>query len=181
MLKMQLLIHAGTKVNPPRRKRAPDIQQRVGFTLFIISPKAIMCAIYYLSGRRVIATSNIRDILAPRSDGDSLILRLFIFVIPGDTMCRYMPSTSGRYYFGGCHIPTFRITVIFSCDQSALWIVQSVSPSVRPSRLFHYFPIMVSSWKLLSLTEVVSMQMVKVRVQRSKSQRSKSNLAVSRP
>ena len=73
--------------------------------------------------------------------------------------------------------------VFFSCDQAALWMVQfvrpsvrpsvrlSVCPSVRPSHLFDYVPIIVSSWnfqELLPVTEVMSMQKVKVKGQRSK-------------
>ena len=58
----------------------------------------------------------------------------------------------------------------------------SVRPSVRPSHLFDYVPIMVSSWnfqELLPMTEVTSMQKVKVRGQRSRSQRSQPNFTVS--
>ena len=54
---------------------------------------------------------------------------------------------------------------IFSCDQAALWMVQSVCPSVRasvrlsvcPSHLFHYVHIIASSWyfqELLPMTKV---------------------------
>ena len=79
---------------------------------------------------------------------------------------------------------------IFSCDQAALWMVfsvcLSVCPSVRlsvcPSHLFDYVPIIVSSWNFQELsprTRVTSMQKVKVRGQRSRSQRSQPNLAVS--
>ena len=75
---------------------------------------------------------------------------------------------------------------IFSCDQAALWMVQSVCPSVRLSvclsHLFHYVPIILSSWnfqELLPVTTVTSMQKVKVRGQRSRSQRSRPNLTVS--
>ena len=71
---------------------------------------------------------------------------------------------------------------IFSCDQAAIWLVQSVRPSVCPSHLFHHVPIIVSSWnfqELLPWSEVMSMQKVKVRGQRSRSQRSTPNLAVS--
>ena len=81
---------------------------------------------------------------------------------------------------------------IFSCDQVALWMVQSVRlsvcPSVRPSvRLsvtpfFHHVPIIVSSWnfqELLPMRKVTSMQKVKIRGQRSRSQRSTPNLIVS--
>ena len=79
---------------------------------------------------------------------------------------------------------------IFSCDQAALWMVQSVClsvcPSVRPSvclsHLFDYVPIILSSWnfqELLPVTKVSSVQKVKVRGQRSRSQRSQPNLTVS--
>ena len=66
---------------------------------------------------------------------------------------------------------------IFSCDQAAIWLVQSVHPSVClsvcPSHLFHHVPIIVSSWnfqELLPWSKVMSMQKVKVRGQRSRSQ-----------
>ena len=79
---------------------------------------------------------------------------------------------------------------VFSCDQAALQMVfsvclsvcLSVRPSVRLSHLFHHVPIIVSSWnfqKLLPWSKVMSMQKVKVRGQRSRSQRSTPNLAVS--
>ena len=59
----------------------------------------------------------------------------------------------------------------------------SVRPSFRPSvPHFHYVPIIVSSsnfQELLPMTEVRSMQKVKVRGQRLRSQRSKPNSAVS--
>ena len=58
----------------------------------------------------------------------------------------------------------------------------SVRPSVRLSQLFDYVPIMVSSWNfqdLLPMTKVRFMQKVKVKGQRSRSQRSQRNLAVS--
>ena len=83
-----------------------------------------------------------------------------------------------------------RCPIVFSCDQAALWMVQSVRPSVRPSvclsvrlsHLFDYVPIIVSSWnfqELLPATKVTSMQKVKVRGQRSRSQRSQPHLTVS--
>ena len=65
---------------------------------------------------------------------------------------------------------------IFSCDQAALWMVFSVRLSVRLSHLFDYVPIIVSSWNFQELshwTRVRSMQKVKVRGQRSRSQRSR--------
>ena len=58
----------------------------------------------------------------------------------------------------------------------------SVRPSVCLSHLFDYVPIIVSSWnfqELLPMTKVRSMQKVKVRGQRSRSQRSQPNLTVS--
>ena len=70
------------------------------------------------------------------------------------------------------------ICEVFSCDQAALWMVQSV----RLSHLFDYVPIILSSWnfhKLLPVTKVTSVQKVKVRGQRSRSQRSQPNLTVS--
>ena len=67
------------------------------------------------------------------------------------------------------------------------WFSPSVRPSVFlsvcPSHLFDYVSITVSSsnfQKLLPMTEVLCMQKVKVRGQRSMSQ-SKPNLAVSGP
>ena len=72
---------------------------------------------------------------------------------------------------------------IFSCDQAALWMVFSVRVSVPLSHFFDYVPIIVLSWnfqELLPMTKVRSMQEVKVRGQRSRSQRSQPNLTVSR-
>ena len=67
--------------------------------------------------------------------------------------------------------------MVFSCDQAAIWLVQSVCPSVclsiRLSHLFHHVPTIVSSWnfqELLPMTKVTSMRKVKVRGQRSRSQ-----------
>ena len=64
---------------------------------------------------------------------------------------------------------------VFSCDQAALWMVQSVCLPVCLSvclwHLFDYVPIIVSSWnfrELLPMTEVTSMQKVKVWGQRSR-------------
>ena len=51
----------------------------------------------------------------------------------------------------------------------------SVRPSVCPSHLLHYVPSIASSWNIqesLPMTEVMFMQMIKVRGQRSRSQRS---------
>ena len=62
------------------------------------------------------------------------------------------------------------------------WYFPSVRLSVCLSHLFDYVPIIVSSWnfqKLSPRTRVTSMQEVKVRGQRSRSQRWQPNLAVS--
>ena len=80
---------------------------------------------------------------------------------------------------------------IFSCDQAALRtplsvclsVCLSVRLSVRPSHVFDNVPVIVSSWNFqesLPLTDVMSVQKVKVRGQRSRSQRSRPNLAISR-
>ena len=61
----------------------------------------------------------------------------------------------------------------FSCDQAALQMVPSVRLSVCLSHLFDYVPIIVSSLnfqELLPMTKVRSVQKVKVRGQRSRSQ-----------
>ena len=59
---------------------------------------------------------------------------------------------------------------------------EDVRLSVCLSHLFHHVPIIVSSWnfqELLPWSKVMSMQKVKVRGQRSRSQRSRPNLTVS--
>ena len=85
-----------------------------------------------------------------------------------------------------------KICGFFSCDQAALWMVfsvrlsvcpsvcpsvcLSVCPSVRLSHLFDYVPIIISSWNFQELshwTRVRSMQKVKVRGQRWRSERSR--------
>ena len=83
-------------------------------------------------------------------------------------------------------VPLLRYNFIFSCDQAALQMVFSVRLSVRLSvclsHLFHHVPIIVSSWnfqELLPWSKVMSMQKFKVRGQRSRSQRSTPNFAVS--
>ena len=82
----------------------------------------------------------------------------------------------------------FQWDAIFSWDQAALWMIQSVRPSVCPSfclsHLFNYVITIISSYifqGLLPMTGVMSMQKVKVRGQRSRSQRSKPNFAISGP
>ena len=64
-------------------------------------------------------------------------------------------------------------SLVYSCDQAALWMVQSARLSVRLSHLFHYVSIIVSSWnfqELLPMTEVKSMQNVKVKGQSHRGQ-----------
>ena len=82
-----------------------------------------------------------------------------------------------------------RLCFILSCDQAALRILflsvrLSICPSVRLSHLFDNIPVIVSSWnfqELLPLTDMMSIQKVKVRGQRSRLQRSWPLLAVSGP
>ena len=60
------------------------------------------------------------------------------------------------------------------------FLSDSICLSVCPSHLFDYVPIIVSSWNFQELsprTRVTSMQKVKVRGQRSRSQRSQPNLS----
>ena len=99
----------------------------------------------------------------------------------------YLAATKQLYkwYFPSV-CPSVRLSHLFSCDQAALQMVFSVRPSVCLSvclsHLFHHVPIIVSSWnfqELLPWSKVMSMQKVKVRGQRSRSQRSTPNLAVS--
>ena len=78
----------------------------------------------------------------------------------------------------------FKMLIYFLAATKQLyeWYFLSVCPSVCPSHLFDYVPIIVSSWNFQELsprTRVTSMQKVKVRGQRSRSQRSQPNLAVS--
>ena len=96
----------------------------------------------------------------------------------------YMDKTTSLYWNAPPLVTYDRN--IFSCDQAALWMVfsvcLSVCLSVCPSHLFDYVPIIVSSryfQELSPRTRVTSMQNVKVRGQRSRSQRSQPNLAVS--
>ena len=62
-----------------------------------------------------------------------------------------------QYYFIYTHI------ILAATKELCEWF----SPSVRPSHLSDYVPIIVSSWnfqELLPVTEVTSMQKVKVRL-----------------
>ena len=115
---------------------------------------------------------------------------------------KYLMQNCSRYLTARRHVPIFRLYWLqlsdsscmhiafvlcsFSSDQAGLQMVFSVCLSVRPSvslsHLFDYVPIIVSSWKfqeLLPMTKVRSMETDKVRGQRSRSQRSQSNLTVS--
>ena len=61
----------------------------------------------------------------------------------------------------------YDILVITSCDQAALWMVQSVRPSVCLSHLFDYVPIILSSWNFQELLPVTKVH-AKGQGQRSK-------------
>ena len=79
--------------------------------------------------------------------------------------------------------PPIQTKLCTFCSLAALWMVFSVRLSVTHFWQFSdYVPIIVSSWnsqELLPMTKVTSMQKVKVRGQRSRSQRSTPNLTVS--
>ena len=75
------------------------------------------------------------------------------------------------YFLSVC--PSVRLSV---CPSVRLSVCPSVRLSVRLSHLFDYVTIIVSSWNFQELshwTRVRSMQKVKVRGQRSRSQRSR--------
>ena len=92
-----------------------------------------------------------------------------------------------RYFFGVLYISInnqflaatkqlYEWYFLSVCPSVRLSIRLSVCPSVRLSHLFDYVPIIVSSWNFQELshwTRVRSMQKVKVRGQRSRSQRSR--------
>ena len=74
------------------------------------------------------------------------------------------------------------IQFLAATKQLYKWYFPSVRPSVCLSHLFDYVPIIVSSWnfqELLPMTKVRSMQKVKVRGQRSRSQRSQPIFTIS--
>ena len=88
----------------------------------------------------------------------------------------YFPSVCLSVCLSVCH------TFLAATKQLYKWFIPSFCLSVCPSHLFDYVPIIVSSWnfqELLPMTKVMSMQKVKVRGQRSRSQRSQPNLTVS--
>ena len=118
---------------------------------------------------------------------DSWILWIYSLVLFFFLLCYTINHHDIILFICYSHIYGKKYTV-FSCDQAALWMVfsvrlsvcpfvrLSVSPSVRLSHLFDYVPIIVSSWNFQELshwTRVRSMQKVKVRGQRSRSQRSR--------
>ena len=79
------------------------------------------------------------------------------------------------YFLSVC--PSVRLSV---CPSVCLSVCPSVRLSVRLSHLFDYVPIILSSWNFQELshgTRVRSMQKVKVRGQRSRSQRSRPNFS----
>ena len=78
-------------------------------------------------------------------------------------------SQMATKWYTSLEVAQKRCPFVFSCDQAALWMVQSVRLSVCLSHLFDYVPIIVSSWnfeELLPMIKVTSMQ--KGQGQRSK-------------
>ena len=76
------------------------------------------------------------------------------------------------------HWPPRRCWSIFSCDQAALWVVQSVRLSVRLSVCHTFLTMFLSLYHHEIFSSDYHWQEVKVRSPRSRSQRSKPNLAV---
>ena len=70
-------------------------------------------------------------------------------------------------------------TFLAATKQLYEWFSPSVCPSVRPSHLFDYVHIIMNFQELLPVTEVMSLERVKVRSQRSRSQRSQPNFTIS--
>ena len=100
---------------------------------------------------------------------------------PSHNMIQCQPSiwSSLRLDWNGHHLADDISKYIFLAATKQLneWYFPSVCLSVCPSHLFHYVPIIVSSWnfmELLPMTRVRSMQKVKVRGQRSRSHGSKN-------
>ena len=91
------------------------------------------------------------------------------------SLCKYTYDVHHCMIYSAALWSRVILILIFSCDQAAIWLVQSVCLSVRLSvclsHLFHHVPIIVSSWnfqELLPWSKVMSMH--KVRGQRSRSQ-----------
>ena len=72
-----------------------------------------------------------------------------------------------------------RVCVIFSCDQAALWMVQSVHPSVTPCLLCSHHHIIMQFSGVITILRSGVHAKVNDRGQRSRSQRSKPSLTVS--
>ena len=155
----------------------------LGLSMLIVNPCK---SIYFVPWRHMAGTNSALFDAWCSSDFYTLrcaaiALQLTNIMIPYVLLCHVMA------YVMLCSEPnTIMPQDIFSCDQAALWMVFSVCPSVClsvcPSHLFDYVPIIVSSWYFQELslrTRVRSMQKVKVRGQRSRSQRSQPNLTVS--
>ena len=160
--------------------------QRVSITVKIVT---YFTVIYLCCVIRILWKYNMYLTAPFRFRRDSIVLA---------SLNRNYPFPIVVFYFRGVvdevNVPVIAVSyiswIIFSCDQAALQMVfsvclsvcLSVRPSVRLSHLFDYVPIIVSSWnfqELLPVTEVTSMQKVKVRGQRSRSQRSQPNFTVS--
>ena len=110
-------------------------------------------------------------------------------IMPNNTDSTVTYSTQLTFMYPGkyCRVADIAgFLFLAATKQLYEWFTPSVRPSVCPSvclsHLFYYVPIILSSWnfqELLPVTKVTSMQKVKVRGQRSRSQRSQPNLTVS--
>ena len=97
-----------------------------------------------------------------------------------------LSSPMGMQWCTKLEVASGALLLLTATKQLYDWFSPSVRLSVRasvgPSHFFNHVPIIVSSCnfqELLPMTKVTSMQKVKVRGQRSRSQRSTPNLTVS--
>ena len=122
--------------------------------------------------------TELRDLLSNHEEADPIILHHTIAGCNHQKNVTIFPSRS----FFRCHGDKQLFCLIFSCDQAVLWMVPSTCLSVFPSHLFYYFPSSYHEiFRSYNQCQVTSTQKVKVRGQRTRSQRSTPNLTVSRP
>ena len=109
---------------------------------------------------------------------DHWVWCMFILSLMGNYALSVQPGIISQYcvLFLAATKQLYEWYFLSVCPSVRLSVRLSVCPSVRLSHLFDYVPIIVSSWNFQELshwTRVRSMQKVKVRGQRSRSQRSR--------
>ena len=139
--------------------------------------------------RHVLTSSGIKSSLY----SERILIKLDICIYTHTSVCsifNFVVSFVMFNFFVWVCLLFFFSSFLAATKQLYEWFSPSVCPSVRLSvcpsvclsHLFDYVPIILSSWnfqELLPVTKVTSMQKVKVRGQRSRSQRSQPNLTVS--